>query len=41
MLPGLWAWVHALDRELYHVTDTGIVVVEGHRSSVDISSMNL
>jgi glucose-1-phosphate adenylyltransferase len=29
------------DRELYHVTDTGIVVVEGHRSPVDIASMNL
>jgi len=29
------------DRELYHVTDSGIVVVEGHRSPVDISSMNL
>jgi glucose-1-phosphate adenylyltransferase len=29
------------DRELYHVTDTGIVVVEGHRSSVDISSVIL
>jgi glucose-1-phosphate adenylyltransferase len=27
------------DRELYHVTDSGIVVVEGHRSSVDISSV--
>ena len=23
------------------VTDSGIVVVEGHRSSVDIASMNL
>jgi glucose-1-phosphate adenylyltransferase len=29
------------DRELYHVTDTGIVVVEGHRSTVDISSLIL
>ena len=29
------------DRELYHVTDTGIVVVEGHRSTVDISSVIL
>jgi glucose-1-phosphate adenylyltransferase len=27
------------DRELYHVTDSGIVVVEGHRSPVDISSV--
>jgi glucose-1-phosphate adenylyltransferase len=29
------------DRQLYHVTDSGIVVVEGYRSPVDISSMNL
>jgi glucose-1-phosphate adenylyltransferase len=29
------------DRQLYHVTETGIVVVEGHRSPVDISAMNL
>jgi glucose-1-phosphate adenylyltransferase len=29
------------DRELYHVTDSGIVVVEGHRSQVDIASLNL
>jgi len=29
------------DRQFYHVTDSGIVVVEGHRSPVDISSMNL
>jgi len=29
------------DRELYHVTDSGIVVVEGYRSPVDIASMNL
>lgn len=29
------------DRELYHVTESGIVVVEGHRSPVDISAMNL
>ena len=29
------------DRQLYHVTDSGIVVVEGHRSPVDIASMNL
>jgi glucose-1-phosphate adenylyltransferase len=27
------------DHELYHVTDSGIVVVEGHRSTVDIASM--
>lgn len=31
----------ARDRELYHVTESGIVVVEGHRSPVDISAMNL
>ncbi len=29
------------DRQLYHVTDSGIVVVEGYRSPVDIASMNL
>ena len=29
------------DRELYHVTDSGIVVVEGHRSTVDIASLVL
>ena len=29
------------DAALYHVTDSGIVVVEGHRSSVDIASMLL
>ena len=27
------------DRQLYHVTDSGIVVVEGHRSVVDIASV--
>ena len=27
------------DRELYHVTDSGIVVMEGHRSTVEIASM--
>jgi glucose-1-phosphate adenylyltransferase len=27
------------DKLLYHVTESGIVVVEGHRSSVDISTM--
>lgn len=31
----------ARDRELYHVTDTGIVVIEGRRSRVDISSIQL
>jgi glucose-1-phosphate adenylyltransferase len=29
------------DRQLYHITDSGIVVVEGYRSPVDIASMNL
>lgn len=29
------------DRQLYHVTESGIVVVEGHRSPVDIAAMNL
>ena len=29
------------DRLLYHVTESGIVVVEGHRSTVDIASMLL
>jgi glucose-1-phosphate adenylyltransferase len=29
------------DRLLYHVTDSGIVVVEGHRSTVDIATMLL
>ena len=27
------------DRELYHVTESGIVVVEGHRSTVDVATM--
>jgi glucose-1-phosphate adenylyltransferase len=27
------------DRLLYHVTDSGIAVVEGHRSAVDIATM--
>jgi glucose-1-phosphate adenylyltransferase len=29
------------DRQLYHVTESGIVVVQGYRSAVDIASMNL
>ena len=29
------------DRELYFVTDSGIVVVEGHRGSVDVATMVL
>jgi serine/threonine protein kinase len=31
---------HPNNRQLYHVTDSGIVLVEGHRSPVDIASMN-
>ena len=31
----------ANDRKLYHVTESGIVVIEGRRSSVDISTMQL
>ena len=31
----------ASDRKLYHVTESGIVVVEGGRSAVDISTMQL
>ena len=27
------------DRQLYHVTETGLVVVEGERTRVDISSV--
>jgi glucose-1-phosphate adenylyltransferase len=27
------------DRKLYHVTDSGIVVIEGHRSNVDVATM--
>ena len=27
------------DRELYHVTDSGIVVIEGHRSTVEVATM--
>ncbi|MBV9085026.1 MAG: glucose-1-phosphate adenylyltransferase [Acidobacteriaceae bacterium] len=29
------------DRSIYHVTDTGITVVEGHQSTVDISSLQV
>ena len=29
------------DREKYHVTDSGIVVIEGYRSTVDISSLQV
>ena len=29
------------DRQLYHVTDSGIVVVEGHRSLVELASMQV
>jgi glucose-1-phosphate adenylyltransferase len=31
----------ANDKRLYHVTESGIVVIEGRRSSVDISTMQL
>lgn len=31
----------ASDRQLYHVTETGIVVVEGRRSAVEIASMDV
>ena len=27
------------DRKLYHVTDSGIVVIEGHRSNVEVATM--
>lgn len=27
------------DRQLYHVTDSGIVVIEGHRSPVDVATL--
>ena len=29
------------DRLMYHVTESGIVVVEGHRSTVDIATVSL
>lgn len=29
------------DRELYYVTESGIVVIEGHRSTVDLASVTL
>jgi glucose-1-phosphate adenylyltransferase len=29
------------DREKYHVTDSGIVVIEGHQSTVDIASLQV
>lgn len=29
------------DRQKYHVTDSGIVVIEGHQSTVDISSLQV
>jgi len=29
------------DAELYHVTDSGIVVVEGHRSPVEVATILL
>ena len=30
---------HERDKSLYYVTDSGIVVVEGHRSTVDVATM--
>lgn len=32
---------HAEDRKHYHVTDSGIVVVEGHHSTVDIATLQI
>ena len=29
------------DRQLYYVTESGIVVMEGHRSTVDLASLTL
>jgi glucose-1-phosphate adenylyltransferase len=29
------------DRQLYHVTETGIVVVEGHRTQVELASLQI
>jgi len=29
------------DRQLYHVTESGIVVVEGHRSMVDLATLQV
>ena len=29
------------DRKKYHVTDTGIVVIEGHQSTVDIATLQV
>ena len=37
----LAVWRLANDKRLYHVTESGIVVIEGRRSSVDISTMQL
>jgi len=30
---------HESDKKLYYVTESGIVVVEGHRSTVDVATM--
>jgi glucose-1-phosphate adenylyltransferase len=30
---------HERDKSLYYVTESGIVVVEGHRSTVDVSTL--
>ena len=32
---------HANDTRYHHVTESGIVVVEGHRSSVEVASMQM
>jgi glucose-1-phosphate adenylyltransferase len=29
------------DREKYHVTDSGIVIIEGHQSTVDIATLQV
>ena len=29
------------DRQLYHVTESGIVVVEGHRTQVEVAAMSV
>ena len=29
------------DRERYHLSDTGIVIIEGHRSPIEITSVSM